>query len=83
MWDTELALKIMEQGRQKLPQVWHRAEVVQTTPKLVFSILDGEATFDSETGPLMTRTAASLSWTVGATACALLDGAQLLVLDAM
>lgn len=60
MWDVELARKIMQQGRQKLPQVWHRAEVVQTTPKLVFSIFDGEAT-----------------------ACALLDGAQLLVLDAM
>ena len=78
MWDVELARKIMQQGRQKLPQ-----EVVQTTPKLVFSIFDGEAKFDSETGLLMTRTAASRSWTVGATACALLDGAQLLVLDAM
>ena len=76
MWDVELARKIMQQGRQKLPQVW-------TTPKLVFSIFDGEAKFDSETGLLMTRTAASRSWTVGATACALLDGAQLLVLDAM
>ena len=74
MWDMELALKIMEQGRQKLPQVWHQAEV---------AIFDGEAKFDSETGLLMTRTAASRSWTVGATACALLDGAQLLVLDAM
>lgn len=83
MWDMELARKIMQQGRQKLPQVWHQAEVVQTTPKLVFSIFDGEAKFDSETGLLMTRRAASRSWTVGATACALLDGAQLLVLDAM
>ena len=27
MWDVELARKIMQQGRQKLPQVWHWAEV--------------------------------------------------------
>ncbi len=83
MWDMELAQKIMQQGRQKLPQVWHRAEVVQTTPKLVFAIFDGEARFDNKTGLLMTRTAGARSWKVGETACALLDGAQLLVLDAM
>lgn len=86
-WDIEMARAIKGEGqgalRASLPK-WYRAKVAQVTPKLIFTIHDGEMKFDAETGNLiMTRTATGRSWTVGSEAAALLHGAQLLVLDAL
>ena len=86
-WDIEMAraIKGERQGAltARLPK-WYRAKVAQVTPKLIFTIHDGEMKFDAETGNLiMTRTAAGRSWTVGSEAIAILSKPELLVLDAL
>lgn len=85
-WDTALAQAIKGTSRAALagqPQPWYRAEVVQVTPKLIFAIADKEFKFDSSTGLIMTATAKSKTWKVGNQAAAILQGSELLVLDAL
>lgn len=85
-WDTALAQAIKGTSRAEAnrnPQPWYRAEVVQVTPKLIFAIADKEFKFDSSTGLIMTATAKSKTWKVGMQAAAILQGSELLVLDAL
>ena len=85
-WDTALARVIRETSRAEVnrkPQPWYRAEVVQVTPKLIFAIADKEFKFDSSTGLIMTATARAKEWKVGMQAAAILQGSELLVLDAL
>ena len=85
-WEMDLAQAIKNTGRKAMrhrPQAWCRAEVVQVMPTLVFAIADQELQFDSGTGLIMTATARSRTWKLGTQAAALLQGAELLVLDAL
>ncbi len=84
-WDTELAIAIKgvaQKAAKKLPNGWYRAEVLQVTPKLIFSVVSKEFQF-SDKYLIMTATARSKTWTVGAQAAAILKGSELLVLDSL
>lgn len=85
-WDTALARVIRETSRAEVnrkPQPWYRAEVVQVTPKLIFSVVSKEFQFSTGDGLIMTATAKSKTWKVGMQAAAILQGSELLVLDSL
>lgn len=85
-WDTELATAIKDVARKavkKLPNGWYRAEVLQVKPKLIFSVVSKEFQFSAGEKLIMTATARAKTWTVGAHAAAILQGSELLVLDAL
>ena len=76
-WDTEMALAIKNTARKaakSLPKGWYRAEVLQVTPKLIFSVVSKEFQFS---------TGKSKTWKVGMQAAAILQGSELLVLDSL
>ena len=59
-WDTEMALAIKNTARKaakSLPKGWYRAEVLQVTPKLIFSVVSKEFQFSTGDGLIMTATA--------------------------
>ena len=85
-WDTEMALAIKNTARKaakSLPNGWYRAEVLQVTPKLIFSVVSKEFQFSTGDGLIMTATAKSKTWKVGMQAAAILQGSELLVLDSL
>ena len=85
-WDTALAQAIKGTSRAALagqPQPWYRAEVVQVTPKLIFSVVSKEFQFSTGDGLIMTATARAKEWKVGNQAAAILQGSELLVLDSL
>lgn len=85
-WDTALAQAIKGTSRAALagqPQPWYRAEVLQVTPKLIFSVVSKEFQFSTGDGLIMTATARAKEWKVGNQAAAILQGSELLVLDAL
>lgn len=85
-WDTALAQAIKGTSRaeaNRKPQPWYRAEVVQVTPKLIFSVVSKEFQFSTGDGLIMTATAKSKTWKVGMQAAAILQGSELLVLDSL
>lgn len=85
-WDTALARVIRETSRAEVnrkPQPWYRAEVVQVTPKLIFSVVSKEFQFSTGDGLIMTATARAKEWKVGNQAAAILQGSELLVLDSL
>ena len=52
-WDTEMALAIKNTARKaakSLPKGWYRAEVLQVTPKLIFSVVSKEFQFSTGDG---------------------------------
>lgn len=85
-WDTALARVIRETSRAEVnrkPQPWYRAEVLQVTPKLIFSVVSKEFQFSTGDGLIMTATARAKEWKVGNQAAAILQGSELLVLDSL
>ena len=85
-WDTALAQAIKGTSRaeaNRKPQPWYRAEVVQVTPKLIFSVVSKEFQFSTGDGLIMTATARAKEWKVGNQAAAILQGSELLVLDSL